>query len=643
MLFDYSTVTPDSVRSAVDEAIAQGEELVAALVAAPRRTWKTTIAPLDRLAAIMIRASGVGPFMARVHPDKQVRDAGQQAEQALITWQSDLIFRRELYKAVEAFAEGDGASALQGEHARLLTFIRRDLRRAGHLLGPQDRARVQDIRRRLVEIGVAFARNIDEAEGGVDLRADQLGGLPPDYLERLASGDEEGTYRVSLDYPDYYPFMDFAEDRGLRRELQFSFFNRAVEVNTPLLVEAVALRHEMAGIFGQPSWAHYAMEEKMAKEPPAVEAFYADLVPPLQTIAAAELADLRETHGSDDLQAWDHRYVHTAIKRDRYGVDNTEVAAYFPLDQVLDGMFTITGEVFGLTYKENPDAVTWHPDVTVHDVADAETGAHLATFYMDLFPREGKFGHAAAFDLVPGHATPDGYVAPVTAIAANFTKPMAESPSLLKHDELLTLFHEFGHVLHNSLGHTALVRFSGFNTEWDFVEAPSQIMEHWCWRPEVLARFARHHQTGEPIPTELVEQLVTARDLHIALFMLRQVSFGILDMTLHGPGAEKDLDRITRETSEMTGFPHHPGTFYPASFEHLFGYDAGYYGYLWSKVFGDDMFSRFEREGVLDPVVGMQYRRTVLEVGGSRDAGEILQEFLGREPNQVAFLRNLGI
>ena len=443
------------------------------------------------------------------------------------------------------------------------------------------------------------------------------------------------------DYPDYYPFMDDVNDRELRRTLQFKFYNKAVDENYPLLEETIALRAELASIFGLPSWAHYAMEEKMAKEPEAVEAFYADLVPPLQRLAEAELDDLRATMGAADVQGWDYRYLHTAIRRERYGVDPNEVAAYFPLQQVLNGMFEITGEVLGLAYEPVTDAKTWHPDVSVHRILDRETGRHLATFYADLFPREGKFGHAAAFDLVAPR--PDEGQVPVTAIAANFTKPTADRPSLLKHDEVVTLFHEFGHVLHNSLGHTRIARFAGFNCEWDFVEAPSQIMEHWCWTPSVLQRFARHHETGEPIPAGLVAQLAEARDLHVALFNLRQISFGQLDMAYHGPGDDKDLHRICKETSEIARFPFHEGTFYPASFGHLFGYDAGYYGYLWSRVFGDDMFSRFEEEGVLNPEVGMAYRRSVLEPGGSKDAGDLLRDFLGREPNQEAFLRHLGL
>lgn len=644
MLYDYTSVTPESVAAEVEGAIAQAEDLLAAS-AAPQasRTWGSTMAALDRVGALTTIAGGHGPFMARVHPERAVRDAAQAAEERLTKWASDLAFRRDLFEAVEEYAATAEARGLQGEDARLLAFTRRDFRRAGHALGEEQRAEVQRLRTRLVELGVAFARNIDEYRDWLDLTRDELEGLPDDYISRLSAGEAEGTFRVSLDYPEYYPFMDQARRADLRRQLQFKFFNQAREQNLPILEEAVRLRYHIARIFGLPSWAHYGMEEKMAKEPAAVESFYAGIVPPLTEKARGELADLVAAAGGVTVEPWDFRYLHTQIRKDRFGVDQNEVAAYFPLERVLEGMFGLTGEVFGLEYRPLAGVATWHPDVMAYEIADRQTGRPLATFYADLFPREGKYGHAAAFDLVPAHQAAEGYVRPVTAIVANFTKPTAEQPSLLRHDEVMTLFHEFGHVLHNSLGHSRRVRFAGFNTEWDFVEAPSQIMEHWCWTAEVLQRFARHHQTGEPIPTALVEQLVAARDLHVGLLTLRQVSFGLLDMAFHGPGEEKDLFSITRETSAVTGLPYHEGTFYPAGFGHLFGYDAGYYGYLWAKVFGDDMFSRFRAEGVVSPAVGGQYRRKILERGGSVDAAVMLRDFLGREPNQEAFLVELGL
>jgi thimet oligopeptidase len=644
VLYDYTTATADSVGAVVEEAIAAGESLVAAIAGHEgERHWDDTMAPLDRIAEVSTRAYGRGPFLARVHPDEEVRNAAVAAEERLSKWLSDLPFRRDLYEAVQAYAATNEARDLTGERARLLEFTLRDLRRAGHALSEGERNEVQELRSRLVELGVAFNRNIDSFEDGLDLTREQLAGLDDGYVERLASGSAEGTFRVSLDYPEYYGFMDEAIDRDLRRRLQFKFLNTAVDANVPVLEEAVRLRARIAEIFEMPSWAHFAIEEKMAKTPEAVDEMYDAIVPALMDKAGDELDDLRAALGSDDLAPWDHRYLSTKIRRERFGVNPSEVAEYFPLEQVLDGMLSITGEVFGLSYRRHDSVAGWHPDVMAYDILDAPSGRHLATFYTDLFPREGKFGHAAAFSLLPAHRGDDGYVLPVTAIVTNFTKPSATRPSLLKHEEVVTLFHEFGHVLHNSLGHTELVRFSGYETEWDFVEAPSQIMEHWCWDSGVLRRFARHHETGEPIPDTLVDQLVAARDLHISLALLRQVSFGKLDLEFHGPGTDKDLHAITRRTSEITGFPFHEGTFHPAGFGHLFGYDAGYYGYLWAKVFGDDMFSRFEAEGVLSPTVGMDYRAKVLEPGGSKDPMDMLRDFLGREPDQRAFLRFIGI
>jgi thimet oligopeptidase len=642
--YDYTTVTADTVRADIERAIDLGERLIEAVVTHDgERDWSSTMAPLDRLAEIAARAYATGPFMARVHPDRAVRDAAFEAEERWSKWLSDLVFRRDLYEAVETYAATDEAAHLQGERRRLVEFTRRDFRRAGHSLSEEARNEVQQHRTRLVELEVAFNRNIDEFEDGIEVTRDQLEGVADDYIERLRPGKGDGTFRVSLDYPDYFGFMDQAHDRDLRRLLQFKFFNKAVDANLPILEETVRLRARIAEIFGMPSWAHYAMEEKMAKRPEAAEEMYDRIVPGLTAKAQDELADLRSALGSDDVAPWDHRYLHTAIRRERFGVDPSEVAAYFPLERVLEGLLSITGEVFGLSYRRLDDVPAWHPDVTAFEMTDSASGDLLATFYLDLFPREGKFDHAAVFPLVPAHLGESGYVLPVSAIVANFTKPSQNAPSLLRHDEVVTFFHEFGHVLHNSLGHTELVRFSGTGTEWDFVEAPSQIMEHWCWNADVLRRFARHHETGEPIPDELVERLVEARDLHIGLHFLRQVSFGRLDLAFHGPGDDKDLHAINRETSEISGLPFHEGTFYPAGFGHLFGYDAGYYGYLWAKVFGDDMFSRFEAEGILSPEVGRDYREKVLGPGGSKDPLELVRDFLGREPNQRAFLRLIGI
>ncbi len=650
MLFDYTSVTADSINAVARATVADGEKLVeSALLVRGERTFENTLAPIEEIQRRSVVAYGHGPFLGQVSTDETLRDAGRAAEERLEKWGLDLISRRDLYQAVSAYAETDDAASLEGERARVLERMLRDLRMAGHELDDEGRARVQELRNRLVELGIAFNTNIAEFDDGIEVTRDDLEGMPESYIERLSPGSTEGTYRISMAYPDVVPFFDNSPRRDLRQALAFKFNNRAREKNTEVLDEALRIRAEIAKLFEEPSWAHYSMQVKMAKNPEAVEAFYASLLEPLQSAARAEVAALERLLEADGheppLQPWDRAYYHTQQMKNEYGVDPLTVASYFPLEPTVQGMFDITQEVFGLTYEQIDDPKAWHEDVLAYRVIDTETGELIAHFYMDLFPRDGKFSHAAAFPLVPSAVTPDGDAQrPVSAIVANFTKPTAQQPSLLLHDEVVTLFHEFGHILHMSLARTEFARFSGANTEWDFVEAPSQIMENWCWIPSVLQRFARHHETGEPIPDALVEKLASARDLNVSLLTLRQMLLGRLDMDLHNTLDPVDTFALLRDRAQMGLLPFHEGTYFLASFGHLLGgYDAGYYGYLWSEVFGDDMFSRFADEGVLSPAVGMAYRRKVLEPNGTKDADVLLRDFLGREPSNRSFLRKVGI
>jgi Zn-dependent oligopeptidase len=476
-----------------------------------------------------------------------------------------------------------------------------------------------------------------------------LEGLPHAFAESLEPDEDTGKLKVTLAYPHVIPFVENAKRRDLREELSFKFNTQAVDANRKLLEEAIELRHQIALEFGVPSWAHHRLEERMAKEPERVSTFYQDLLPPLTRQGEIDLSVMGELlsqdTGENQVQTWDWRYYDTQQRRTDFGVDPFEVAQYFPLDSVLNGMFELVQETFGLSFVEveNPDV--WHPDARLFAIHDAESMEELSHFYLDLFPREGKYGHAAEFPMIPGRRMEDGsYQNPVCAMVANFTKPTASAPSLLQHSEVETLFHEFGHVLHQNLGRTELARFGGTNVERDFVEAPSQIMQHWVWRADVLRRFARHHETGEPIPDRLVEQLVAARQLNVAIHQLRQLQYGWWDQSIHGTEEAIDLERVLHEGAAIGLMPFHEGTFALSSFGHLMGgYDAAYYGYMWAEVFGDDMFSRFEEEGVTNPEVGMAYRREVLEKGGSVDADEMLANFLGREPDNTAFLRKLGI
>ncbi len=644
MTYDLATATAESIATATDAAIAMADALVDASTTSTGSTFVDRVAPLDAALGIIQDANGYGPFLSNFHPDPEVRDAGNVARERLATWASDLMSRRDVYDAVHAVDADD----LGGLERRSFDEWVRDLRRAGHDVAETDRARVQELRQRLIKLEVEYARNIADYKDHLDVPVSELGDLPSSYVASLEKGDAEGTVRVTLDYPAYVPFMEHSPNRELRRTLQFKYLNRAVEENRPLLEQALAIRDEIATILGYRDWAEYSMEVKMA-DPSSVDALYATVMPGLSALGAREKARLEdllhEDHPGATLEPWDRQYYHTVQQKQDFGIDQHEVAAYFPLDRVIDGMLEVTGEVFGLTYERLEDHPRWHEDVRVYRIRDERTGMPIALFYLDLHPREGKFTHAACWDVVNRTRTADGTVRlPVAAVAANFTKPTEDAPSLLKHDEALTLWHEFGHVLHACLTEVDVQRFAGFDTEWDFVEAPSQIMENWMWSADVLRRFSRHYESGAPIPDEMVESLVAARDQNVGLLTLRQVFLGRYDLAMHTSGRTPDLDALQLETNAYTLLPLHEGTFMPASFGHLMGgYDAGYYGYLWSQVYGDDMYSVFLDGGILSPEVGRRYREEVLARGSSRDAWEHLQAFLGREPNAEAFLAKLGI
>jgi len=648
MLFDYTVITPESIEAGLNAALAQADQLIGEVVAAEGpRTFENTLAPAERAAQIVAVAYGRGPFLGEAAADEAVREAARALEEKLAKWGVDLVFRQDVHEAIAAYAATDEATSLTGERARLLEFMQRDFRMAGHELSPEQRTELKRHNERLVELSILFSTNIAEYEDYLVVTRADLDGLPDSYIESLKPGEKADTFCVSMAYPDVVPFIENVKNRKLREALQKKFSNRAAEANRPVIEEAVELRQKIADIFEVDSWAHHSMQLKMAKTPEAVFDFYDSIVPGLTAQARAEIARMRDLlhadTGAEELELWDWRYYDTVLKRDEYGVDNQRVAEYLSLDNVVAGMLDLTSEMFGVTYTRREPANAWHEDVTLWEVTETSSGQTVGHFYMDLFPREGKFSHAAAWPLVPAHRSDDGYVTPVSAILANFPKPSPDRPSLLQHGDAVTLFHEFGHILHMTFSRAEHLRFSGAGTEWDFVEAPSQIMEHWCWEPDILRRFAVHHETDEAIPDDLLDQLAAARYLNESLAKLRQVTYGMLDMYLHGPVRPDSLDEALQKANEFSLLPHPEGTFFLGSFGHMFGYDAGYYGYLWAEVFGDDMFSRFVAEGIDNPEVGRAYRDLVLAPNGTKDGMDLVREFLGREPSSEPFLKKLGI
>lgn len=640
--------TPDEVRAVTDAALVEADASVAtAVAAAGRASVDDVLQQVDDALDALAVGYGRGAFLAAVAVDPAVRDAAQEADERLSTWRVELPFREELAAAVAACAALPAAIDLAPEERRFFDHLLRDVRRAGHGLAPEVREEVRSLLGRLVAVEAAFTRNLAEFQGGLDLAPGDLDGLPGAYVDRLRPGSVPGTLRVTLATPDLLPFLERANRRDLRERMEASWFDKAHPENAPLLAEALDIRRRAAALLGYPTWAHYRLEEKMAADPTAVEALYASLVGPLRAKAADELAvmadDLRRAGEEPPVRSWDWRWCDTRRRTTAYAVDPDELREHLPLDTVLGGLLDLTAEVFGLRYEPVAADGAWHPEVRRLRIIDAATGEALGDVLLDLHPRDGKFGHAAVFQLVPSRRLPDGtWRLPLVALVANLPAPAADGPALLRHDDVVTLFHEFGHVLHGTLIRTRFTRFSS-ESEWDFVEAPSQILEHWAWQPDVLARFARHHRTGAPIPRELVERLVASRDLNVGLKTLRQCTLGLMDLGIHGE-EPVDPDDADRAAHERTGFPYHEGTHQPTSFGHLAGgYDAGYYGYLWAKVYGDDMFGCFEAEGVTSPIVGRDYRREILEPGGSRPAIELLRGFLGRDPSPATFLRLLGI
>lgn len=651
-LVPWERLTPEELADACQRAIDACEAGVAEITSLVSgvRSYENTMLALEDAVEPVALASGAYAFLAYVSADDGLRQVAREWDERLDKYLVGLSFREDLYEAVREFAATEEAKALGGEDARYVAFELRDYRRNGFELPREQRDRLRALMDELVAIGVEFRNNIDDYDDGIEVTREQLAGMPEAWVARLRTVERDGRllYRVSLDYPEIQPFMANCPDSGLRRTLFEKDQRKGGRRNVELLERALAIRREAAELLGYASWADYRTETRMAGTREAVEEFLTDLQAKVAVKAehdfAAMRAFARERTGSDEVNIWDWRYWHNEQLKAQYAVDEFEVAQYFPLDAVIEGLFTVYQRVLGVVFTENREAPRWHPDVRAFDISEATGGPPFARFYMDLFPRPNKYGHAAAFTLRRGRRRRDGsYQKPVSAIVGNFTKPSATEPSLLRHSEVVTFFHEFGHIMHQTLTRAERARFSGTQTERDFVEAPSQMLEHWCWEPEVLGAFARHWRTGEPLPRGLVEALVAAKNLNSGIMTLRQIFFAMLDLRLHSPGFDGDSTRLVAELHGITGFPFTPGTHFQSGFGHLFGYDAGYYGYLWSHVFGDDMYTLFEEAGPLSGEVGHRYRTTILERGGSVDGQQLVRDFLGREPNAEAFLRGLGL
>jgi len=646
LLYDYTHVDGDTIKNELNAAIARAEELLAsagASVAQP--SFINTMVPIEQAIAVMSEGAGRSSFLGNVHPDEAVREVAQQAEAMLGSWTVSLAFRDELHAAVAAFAQTPEAKSLRGERARLLTVWQRDFHRAGADLAPEAREELQQLQGRLMEVQLEFNNNLNEFSDHIEVTQQQLAGMPEEYIAQLSPGVSEDAYFITLDYPQLYPFLEMGFDRASRERLFRKHWSRCREENRLLMEEALRLRQRIAIVLGEPSWAHVTLDMRMADTPDKVRKMYEEMTPVLTAARDREIETMTAMLHADGhdgaLMAWDWRFYDDQLRRNQYGVDQLQIAEYFPLEQVMTGLLDLSGEVFGLRYVKLDDALAWDASVEAYEIRDRESDELLGIAYTDLFPREGKFGHAAAMSLRVAHRLDGSRELPYTAMVANFTPPYGDRPALLRHEEVKTLLHEWGHILHMTLSQTESARLSAGQVEGDFIEAPSQIMEHWAWDAKILSRFARHYQTNDPIAPELVEQLVAARNLNIGLNTATQVFYGMLDMALHD-GSDSDLDALLRESFAIMGLPYPEDTAMLSGFAHIMsGYDAGYYGYLWAQVIGDDMFGRFVNP--IDPEVGRQYRQLVLEPNASLPAADMVRSFLGRDPSSDAFMVLRGL
>lgn len=596
-------------------------------------------------------------FPQHVFPQKELRDASVAVDKQLSDFDVEMSMRPDVFESLVAISEkmSEKDSYPTAETQRYVERLMKLGKRNGLHLPKEIQDKVKENKKRQSELGIDFSKNLNEENTVLEFEEEELAGVPADFLKSLEK-TETGKLKVTLKYPHYFPCMKFARNPNTRKTLEIAFNSRCMKENTPILEELVELRQQKADVLDYPTHAAFVLDMRMAKKAEAVKKFLEELAVKLQPLKEEEMAlflqykkEDCEKYGYDfdgKVNMWDMRYYMTRNEERRYTVDQNKLKEYFPMDVVTTGLLDIYQELLSLKYEEILDAPTWYKDVKLYNVKDASSGELLGYFYLDLYPREGKYGHAACFGLQPGCKKADGKrQVSVAAMVANFTKATEDQPSLLTHDEVETYFHEFGHVMHQICATADYALFSGTHVERDFVEAPSQMLENWVWQKESLNRMSKHYKDGSAIPDDMLKTLVASKTANAGVFNLRQILLGTFDQTIHTMPKADTAKELSDLSEKILGIASTPNTNMAASFGHLAGgYDAQYYGYLWSEVFSADMFiSRFKKEGVMSSKVGMDYRKFILGPGGSIDASEMLRNFLGRDPEQEAFLLSKGL
>ena len=672
---DWTGLSAGHVVPDMQLAIGHGNAALQAIrdIADGGETFENTFLALENASMLVSSPwQKVGQLTA-VNDHPELRKAHLEVLPAVSAFFAAIPLDQGLYAKLKHFAASGGVASLNPVQKRFVEETIKDFEDAGASLDEPTRNRLKEIESALAEKTKAFSDNVLDSTNAFQLvvdSKDDLAGLPESFVEAaresaLAKGigtAEDPKYRFTLQMPSYIPAMRFLDSDDIRRQL-FEAFTKVGHAgeheNGDLIKEILMLRREKANLLGRDIFPDWALSRRMAKDGATAMAFVEDLHARTKEAFDREVAELEAYKAAKTgtetahLNQWEGAYWAEKLRREQYDFDEELLRPYFPMQSVMDGMFSLVEKIFGIRVKEVTSEMppAWHPEVQAYAIHDVASGRHMGTFYTDWFPRESKQGGAWMNYMITG--TPvDGVLSPhLGQMAGNLTPPVGGKPALLNHRDVETVFHEFGHLIHHLLSEVEIRSLAGVNVAWDFVELPSQIMENWCWERDSLDLFARHYETGDPIPEDLFQKMRKSRNFRSATMQMRQLQFGRMDLSLHmsyDPDGDVDLDAFIKQALE--GYLAPVNVEYPSSvrgFNHLFssptGYAAGYYSYKWAEVLDADAFTRFAREGIMNPETGMAFRRCVLAKGNSEEAGKLFHDFMGRDPDPMALLRRLGL
>ena len=623
-------------------------------------TFKNTIEALDYSGEQLDRLSSIFFNLNSAETCDEMQKIAQEVSPLLTEFSNDIALNEELFKRVKAVYDQKDILELTTEQATLLDKKFKGFSRNGALLSEEDKLKLREIDTELAKLKLTFGENVLAETNNYQLHITNeadLKGLPDGTKEMAASLAKSKNLEgwiFTLDFPSYLPFVTYVENRELRKEIAIAAGKKSFQGNEfdnkENVKRIVELRHKRANLLGYQSHSHFVLEERMAQNPEKVQSFLNDLLEKAKPAAQKEFAELTAfaaaLDGIDQLEKWDGAYYSEKLKQKLFSLDDELLKPYFKLENVLNGAFTIAEKLFGITFKEVFDIDKYHEDVQTFEVLDFE-GKLVAIFYSDFFPRKGKRNGAWMTSYKPQYIKDGINERPHVSIVCNFTPPTDTKPSLLTFNEVTTLFHEFGHALHGMLANTTYPSLSGTSVYWDFVELPSQVMENWCYEPEALALFAKHYETGEIIPQQYVEKIKESASFLEGMATLRQLSFGILDMTYHGKSQTiDDVKAFEKQAMEIASlYPDAEENCMSTSFSHIFqgGYSSGYYSYKWAEVLDADAFAYFQEKGIFNKEVATKFKDNVLSKGGTELPMELYKKFRGQEPKVEALLKRAGL